>query len=298
MKRLLLPFALVLSAYAEGCLPVSGDRITGRDLALANPAFAALPATLTVAYAPVPGTRRVFAQAELVRVARANHINASNPAEVCFEIPMRQIEDTDVLSSMRRSLTADVELSLVELPKTTVPAGRVEFPLSGLEPEAKGVRIWRGYVGYGETLRMRIWARVKVCRRVQAVVAAADLALNVPIGAAHLRLETVSTPIGPEQRVAQRMDEVLGRVPRKAVAAGSTIPLAILDTPPTVRRGDAVKVEVRSGPARIQIDAIAEKAARPGDMLELRNPASGKVFRARLEGGAKATIVVGAGQSL
>jgi flagella basal body P-ring formation protein FlgA len=298
MKILILFLAFGFAAFAGNCLPVAGDRILGRDLALANPVFAALPVNLTVAYAPAPGTKRVLAQAELARLARANNIQAGNPDEVCFEIPMREIEDTDVLSSMRRSLAADAELSLVELPRTAVPPGRIEFPLSGLEPEIGGVRLWRGYVEYGETLRMKIWARVKVCRRVEAVVAATDLPLNVPIVAAHLRVETVSTPIGAEQRVAERIEEVLGRVPKKAVTAGSTIPLAILDTPPAVRRGDAVKVEVRSGRARIQIDAIAESAARTGDMVELRNASSGKRFRARLEDGSKALIVIGAGQAL
>jgi hypothetical protein len=33
-------------------------------------------------------------------------------------------------------------------------------------------------------------------------------------------------------------------------------------------------------------------------MLELRNPSSGKTFRARLDSGSKAVIVVGAGQVL
>ena len=297
MKTLIAGLAFVSLSYGAPCLPVTGDRILGRDLALANPAFAALPANLTVAYAPAPGVTRVFAQAELGRIARANNIKTAIPEEVCFEIPMHEIEDTDVLSSMRRSLTADVELTLVELPRTAVPVGRLEFPLAGLEPAVKGTRIWRGFVSYGETLRMRVWARVDVRRRLEAVVAISDLALNVPIDAAHLRVETVTAPIGPDQHVAQRIEQVLGRIPKKTVSAGSTIPLAILDIPPTVRRGDAVKVEVLSGPARIQIDAVAESAARDGEMVQLRNPSTGKIFRARLEGGAKAIIVV-AGQAL
>jgi flagella basal body P-ring formation protein FlgA len=297
MKTILAGLAFISLSCGAACLPVSGDRIRGRDLALAIPVFAALPANLTVAYAPAPGAKRVFAQAELGRIARANNINTAISEEVCFEIPMHEIEDTDVLSSMRRSLTADAELSLVELPRTAVPVGRLEFPLTGLEPAVKGTRIWRGFVTYGETLRMRIWARVDVCRRVEAVVAVSDLALNVPIDAAHLRVETVSAPVGPDQHVAQHVDQVLGRIPKKTVSAGSTIPLAILDIPPTVRRGDAVKVEVLSGPARIQIDAVAENAARPGDIVQLRNPATGKIFRARLEAGPKAIIVV-AGQVL
>jgi flagella basal body P-ring formation protein FlgA len=283
-------------------MPLSGDRILGRDLALADPAFAALPASLTIAYAPPPGTKRIFARAELARIARANNIKQpdSPPVadEICFEIPLRQLEDTDVLSSMRRSLPADTELTLVELTRVAVPAGSLEFPLTGLEPSVQGTRVWRGYVRYGDTLRMTVRARVTVRRLVEAVVAVTDLAANVPIDASHLRIEAANEPLERDRHLARRLDEVVGRVPKRSVAAGSPIPLSILDIPPTVRRGDAVKVEVRSGSARIQISAIAESAARAGEMVELRNPSSGKTFHARLEADSKAVIEVGAGHTL
>ena len=80
--------------------------------------------------------------------------------------------------------------------------------------------------------------------------------------------------------------------------AGSVIPIAILAEAPTVRKGDSVTVEVQSGPAHVRFEAIAESAARDGDMVELRNPSSGKTFKARLEAGGKALIVLTAGQKL
>src|SRR5665213_2800506 len=298
MKTLLVTAILATGACAGACIPVAGDRIFGRDLALANPAFSALAANMTVAYAPAPGTKRIFAQAELARIARANNIALPAPEEVCFEIPMRAIDNADVIASMRRALPPDTELRVVDPPSGPVPVGSIEFPLTGLEPPARGTRMWRGYVKYGETLRMRISARVDARYRVEAVVAVRDLSPNVPILASHLRIDTVNAPLEMDRHVARRIDEVLGRIPRKSITAGSTIPIAILDLPPAVRRGDSVKVEVRSGPARVQIDAVAETAGRAGDMLELRNPSSGKTFRARLEGASKAVIVVGAGQTL
>jgi flagella basal body P-ring formation protein FlgA len=296
LKLIALTAVLTCSAFGA-CFPVAGDRIYGSDLAAAIPAFAALSPNMTIAYAPVPGTRRIFAVAELARIARANRVNLPDPVEVCFEIPMRPLTEEETLASMRRALPPETQLTIVELPKTSIPAGRLEFVLSGLEPAARGSRVWRGSVRYGDTLRMPVWARVTVQRKSMVVVAAKDLALNVPIDPAWLRLETVSVPLESE-RVALRIEDVYGRVPARPVHAGETIPLSILNFPPAVHRGDPVTVEVQSGAARLRFDAVAEGPARAGDMVELRNPSNGRTFRARVEQAGRAVVVIPARQSL
>ena len=298
--KLSLVFIAAVSCSAFGaCVPVTGDRILGRDLAQADPQFSALPATLTVGYTPVPGTPRIFAVAELTRIAKANGVLIVNPTEACFEIPMRTPEQGAVVNAMRRSLPAGTELAIVELPKADVPVGEFDFPVNDLEPAApssEGVQLWRGYVRYTSTRRSPVWARVSVSQRLSAVVAARDLAPNVPIVAAALRVEVRTGPVVRE-RVAVRMEDVMGRILNRPLKAGSLIPLSALSQAPAVRRGDSVKVEVRSGPARIFLDAVAEKEARDGEMVELRNPVSGRIFRARLDG-SRAVVVVGAGQPL
>jgi flagella basal body P-ring formation protein FlgA len=70
-----------------------------------------------------------------------------------------------------------------------------------------------------------------------------------------------------------------------------------LERAPDVRRGDAVQVQVVSGSARLKLSAIAERDGRSGEMLEFRNPSSGKTFRARLDG-PKAIVLVGTGPGL
>jgi len=296
MIRFVIIAVLTVPAFAA-CIPLAGDRILGRDLALANPEFSALPATMTIGYAPAPGAQRIFAVAELNRIGRANRLTLTNPAEVCFEIPMRSMTEAETKEAMLRSLPTGTDLTIVELPKTNVPAGRLEFALAGLEPASKGTRLWRGSVRYGETLKMPVWARVTVQRRYVAVVAGKDLPLNVPIDPSSLRLEAISVPLDSE-RLAQRIEDVLGRVPKKPVHAGETIPLAILNLPPVVHRGDAIKVEVRSGQTRLVFDAIAQASAGNGEMVDLRNPDSGRIFRARVEDSGRAVVVVPSRESL
>ena len=292
-----LLFLLSLTAWA-GCFPVTGDRILGRDLALADPLFATLPASLIIGSAPVPGMKRTFATGELARIARAHGIAPGEPAEVCFNLPMREMNGEEALKEMRRVLPAG-ELTIIELSTAMVPAGKMEFPLTGLEAPAVGqptVQLWRGYVRYSETRKISVWARVSISQTLTAVVAQRDLPANVPIAAGSVHVEKRDGP-PVVTAAATRLEDVLGRIPRRSVKAGGTIPLAILASAPDVRRGDAVPVEVVSGPARLLLSAIAERDGRNGELVELRNPSSGKTFRARLDG-LKAVIVVGQGRGL
>jgi flagella basal body P-ring formation protein FlgA len=142
-----------------------------------------------------------------------------------------------------------------------------------------------------------VWARVEVTVKVTAVVTDGDLAQGATIRAASLRIETKMRAF---DRVvpATRIEEVAGRIPKRALKAGSIIPLNALTEAPTVRRGDPVPVVVESGLARVRFEAIAESAARDGDMVQLKNPANGKTFKARLDPGPKVTVVIAWGQRL
>src|ERR1700683_5228641 len=100
--KIILLLLLTLSRGAFGaCVPIHSDRILGRDLALADTRFTAVPATQTIGFAPAPGTRRTFAAAELTRIARANGLSIPNPDEVCFEIPMHRVSEEDAIQAMR-----------------------------------------------------------------------------------------------------------------------------------------------------------------------------------------------------
>lgn len=290
--KILLVLISVWPAVAA-CIPVGADRILGSDLAVADPRFSVVPASYTVAFSPPPGGQRVFAAAELARLARAHGLALSAPAELCFEVPLRHAGDEELSRAMRRSLPAGVEIGIVERSLADVPSGDIVFPLGGLAPAPAGgrdVQLWRGYVRYTETRRVPIWARVSLMQKLTAVVAERNLLPNVPVDALSLRVETRNGPLVREQ-VAVNTEEVVGRVPKRPIGAGSVIPLSLLELPPTVRRGDPVKVEVLCGPARLRFDAVAEREGRAGEVVELRNPSSGKTFRARLEH-SKAVVVV------
>lgn len=294
MTKLVLAGLAVSGLVFAGCLPVSGNRILGSDLAAADARFAALPATLTVGFAPAPGAKRIYSSAELRQIARANGMTVGDYAGICFALVMRKLTAEDVSAAMRRSLPVGAVLKVVEIPNVEVPAGTIEFPIAGLEPPsplAAGSQVWHGHATYAETRQQPIWARVELTVTETAVVATRVLPANKTISAASLRTETRTGPL-VRVKPATRIEDVVGRMPRRSIEAGSAIPLSVLAPSPTVRRGDPVEVEIQSGLARVRFEAVAENAAREGDMIELRNPANGKTFRARLDAGPKALVVI------
>src|ERR1035437_3513680 len=89
----------------RACRDVESERILARDLAAAIPAFRALAPQLPVAFAPLPGSRRIMQVSELVSLARRNSIE------------------------------------IVEMCRNAVPRGRIEFPRDRLGmPAAAGAR--------------------------------------------------------------------------------------------------------------------------------------------------------------
>jgi flagella basal body P-ring formation protein FlgA len=206
---------------------------------------------------------------------------------------------------MRQSLPKDAALRVVEIGRAAIPSGRIEFPLSGLEFSAAGngaTQLWRGFVQYTDTKRIAVWARVEIAMKYTTVIARRDLPADSPIEPDALRVETRAGPL-KQTPAAASVDAVAGRVLQRSVRTGDEIPLSLLSEAPVVRRGDSVRVEVQSGMAVLRFDAISQSAARSGEMVELRNPLSGKIFRARITGasktgGLRAVIVVGRDPSL
>ena len=85
MKRAIVA-CIVLAVRAHACQLVEGDRIRAADLAAAAPAFAKLDPAIEIGLSPLPGIKRIFSPADLIRLARANGIDlAAPPSEVCFE---------------------------------------------------------------------------------------------------------------------------------------------------------------------------------------------------------------------
>jgi flagella basal body P-ring formation protein FlgA len=292
MRQLLAAACVCLAAHAA-CVPVTGTRVFASDLARADSRFSALPSGLVAGFAPAPGTTRIFTATELTRFARANGASLDGPlADICFDFPVHPPTEESVIAAMRRSLPAGASLEVLSLSTNAVPAGDVHFPLDSLDG-----RHWRGFVSYNGNLRSAVWADVAISMDVTSVVAAVDLPQDIAIDAKSLRVAVAKTS-NPRDISTLRIEDVVGLAPKTPIRAGAAIHHADLASPPAVRRGDSIRVEVTSGLAQLHFDVVAEAPARVGDILELRSPLNGKTFRARLDSPSKAVVIVGGNQKL
>jgi len=267
---------------------VEGDRILGQHLAVALPAFRALPPGTLLGITPPPGEKRTFHAPELAAIARRYSVQLDAPTEACFEWPMETLDRDRVLTVMRDSLQVpDARIEVAETSAIPIPRGRLEFPREMLGKPAlssqKDPVLWRGEVIYGGDHRFPVWAKVWVKAPCEKLVAAEAVKPGQPIEARQVRVEHdecfPAMPVAGETPLSP-----LGLVSARAIAPGSEIRLALLASPNDVNRGDAVQVEVRGGAVRLAFTAKAETGGRSGDFVAVRNPSSNKIFQARVEG--------------
>ncbi len=280
------PIAAVTMA---GCIAISAnaDHITLRDLV---PAFASFSATLgdtAVAFAPAPGVRRIFSLPELRRVASRFQIAATPEREVCFERPTAELVPARLLEAMQRMLP-EARIEILGSSREAAPDGELQFPLAGLRQTGSG-EFWTGFVRYAGGRRFAVWAKVRVRVAILRVVATADLDAGRALDASQLRVESSESFPGGGGWFGS-VDPLIGRVLRRSVRAGVALRPQWLDFAKDITAGDTVQVEVRSGGARLQMQAVAEAGGSVGQSITVRNPGSKKIFRARVEGKGRVSV--------
>lgn len=90
--------------------------------------------------------------------------------------------------------------------------------------------------------------------------------------------------LGSEERVVGESeliypadeDEVIGKVLKKNVAAGTVLTNQMLDSPRVIRRGGLVTIIGQSGPLFVKAKGKAEEPGRLGDRIRVKNLSSGR----------------------
>ncbi len=289
--RLLVQYLAGSLAWG-GCVAVEADRIRAADLARAVPAFAAAPPEAELGYAPAPGARRYLRASELARWGVRLGVRLPEPASACFERRMEALNREQVHAAMERALKdPQVRIEVMEWSRQPVPAGTLEFPISGLArppaSDAAAPVLWKGWVRYGSGRRYPVWARVRVRAKGVRVVATVPLKPGRLIRNDDVRLEEYEGFPGARAWFAS-IEEVSGRLLRQGVAAGAPLPRPAVEDAPAVARGATVRVEAAGGAARVVLEGRAESDGRVGEVVRVRNLATGRTFRARVEGPGRA----------
>jgi flagella basal body P-ring formation protein FlgA len=294
---MLAPIILAgLAAAAAGCIPVEGERILGADLERAHPAFAGLPAEVSLAYAPAPDLRRTLSAAQLRRIAARFGLPDPGPESVCFVRAARPLDREQVEAAVRAAWgEPGARVEVVDFIRHPAPAGTLRFRRSGLSWPVGGAAgqevLWRGAVEFDGRRSFPVWARVRIVERRRSVVAAADLAAGHPLAAADLAERTIEGPPEREPPI-ERIADAAGSIPRRRIPAGTPIRPSLIRFPNEIEAGETIRVEVASGGAHLLLEARAESAGRRDGRILVRHPATGKRFTATVAGPGCARLLL------
>lgn len=288
----ILFFWFCSSALAADCVPVVGERILAGDLARAVPAFAGLAPELALGYAPFPGGRRVYSAAELGRLATRYGLTVDPGVEACLVRPAVTLTREGVAAAMQANFPK-AHIEVLDVSRQPIPPGELYFPVSGLSTApasetAASARLWRGQVRQPGHDDFPVWARVRIVVSGTRAIAQEALFPGRPIERSQIRLEPYEGPPGMPDT-----DQIVGRAPRRPIFAGAVIETALLEEPKAVLRGDLVRVEVSSGRTRLVLEGEAQSSGRRGDTIAVRNPASGKIFHARVQDRGQVSVAPG-----
>src|SRR5437763_145569 len=117
------------SLVLVACLAVNprSDNITAGDLSAAVPGMESVAPEIVVALAPAPGVRRIFHASEIERTAAKLKVDATAPADVCFERRVAPLSASAIIAAMQRA-APEARITLLDYTRVPAPEGELEFP--------------------------------------------------------------------------------------------------------------------------------------------------------------------------
>jgi flagella basal body P-ring formation protein FlgA len=230
---------------------------------------------------------RVFRLPELRALAARFRLSETPRGDICAVRPVAPLDPAALLEAMKGALP-QARIELTEYSREPVPSGSLEFSPASLRGTRESA-VWTGYVRYAGARRFSIWARVKIAVTAARVLAIGDLRPGQSISPGDV-MPAERDEFPSHEPYAAIVDEVVGRIPAVLIRAGSAIRTDRLSAAKDVLRGDTVSVEVRTGATTLKLQAQAEASGAVGETIPVRNPASNKRFRARVEGKGQVAV--------
>ena len=201
--------------------------------------------------------------------------------------PAEELSADRIAAAMRTALAENVQIDVVDHSRSAACAGTLMFKRAALLPvldaDPKRVVYWRGDVQCADGRTSPIWARARLTVKRALVVAKEPVAAGTELQPEQLELREVECAMtGP--RTLEEVNAAAGTIAMRPIAKGQPIRREWLKVRPQVARGQQVLVRVVAGRAQLLLQGRAESSGSTGQQVMVKNPASGKMFRATVEG--------------
>ncbi|HEX3681825.1 MAG TPA: flagellar basal body P-ring formation chaperone FlgA [Bryobacteraceae bacterium] len=295
MFRIVFALTAIVSSAAAGCIAVDGAQITAGDLAKVSSEFTKLDAALVFSFAPVVGSQRIIPATELEEWATEHKLGKIHVSSACFDKANYELASDDILRALKAAIGVadDLRIDVLDVCQCKVPAGRLEFPISGasLPPigHPESPVLWRGRLVAADGHPYPVWVRAQVTATIVAVRAAKKLRSGQILSREDLEEAKVSdSPL--RVREAETLAAYEGQIINISVARGTVLQPELVHRPSDVERGSLVRVEVVNGGAHLLLAARAETTGNKGDVITLINPTGAARFHATVTGPERAQI--------
>jgi flagella basal body P-ring formation protein FlgA len=171
------------------------------------------------------------------------------------------------------------ELRLLSFQAPALPAGalslRVLQPTTVASP---GIQNFYLVAAVGGKDEVRFWVKAEIRAFERVVVASAPLDRQELIGANDVRLERREL-VSRANRPFTRLEDVIGKQPVRSIEANEILTSTTIERPTLMKRGSAITLVFDSGALRVETAGVAEESGKSGEMIQVKNPASGKILR-------------------
>jgi flagella basal body P-ring formation protein FlgA len=172
-----------------------------------------------------------------------------------------------------------IEVRALSYKPVPLPPGklvvRVLKPGKGISPGVQSFLLGAEVGGKEES---QIWVRTEIRVSENVVVSARPLAYRQMIGPEDVRLdwrEINSFAPGPFTKI----EDALGKQVARAMNANEMLTPSLAELPQVVRHGSAVMLVYESAYLRVETAGEAVQAGKVGDVIRVKNPASGKMLQ-------------------
>jgi flagella basal body P-ring formation protein FlgA len=298
----MLKGSLLMAVFAcsvqAACIDVEGRQILAGDLSKADKRFGNLDPSLIFSYSPEIGSYRIISAAEIDRWAVDQGLENPHSSDTCFERITRSLDVHEISRVIEQLVGPDLEdlrIDVVDVCKCNVPAGRLQFALSGASPPPAGHPevpvLWRGEVLASDGSKYPIWVRARVQASITLVRAVETLRANQVLTKQDLEtIHVTGSPLWVRER--QSILAYEGKIMNVSLVGGSILRPELVHPRSDVERGSLVKVWVMNGNAHLALDARAEVAGNTGQTITLTNPAGASRFRANVIAPGEAQILL------
>jgi flagella basal body P-ring formation protein FlgA len=173
----------------------------------------------------------------------------------------------------------DIEVRVTPFPSIPLSDGagviRILRPNKGVTPGPLSFLLAVDIAGKEQA---RTWVKSEIRVFDEVLVSSAPLARHETITVKDVRVERRDIS-GLNARPLTRIEEVAGWQAARAIEVNEILTQKSLDRPSLLRRGSPVTLLYETGGLRVEAPGLAVEAGKIGEVIQVKNPTSGKLLR-------------------